>query len=173
MATLSILVRVCILGSWVLLSILLLSSYAFVFVRCNCRITCYGWKLIYDFLNGKWKWISYAIKAYLIHDSYLVYVVEALITLTWKLSISTQVHFQPAIRMYTFIFLLYKLLVYRGFKFIVTHARHLGFQWGVHPQMHAYATQWSTSRLKCTQMTLDINMLKNILPLHTKHNTII
>jgi hypothetical protein len=29
---------------------------------------------------------------------------------------------------------LYKLLVYRGFTFIVTHARHSGFQQSVHPR---------------------------------------
>ena len=29
--------------------------------------------------------------------------------------------------------LLYKFLVYTGFDLIVTHARHLEFQWEVHP----------------------------------------
>ena len=34
--------------------------------------------------------------------------------------------------------------------------------------MHAYATQWSTVELRCTQMTLAISMLKNILLLQLK-----
>jgi hypothetical protein len=29
-------------------------------------------------------------------------------------------------------------------------------------EMHAYVTQWSTSRLKCIQMTLAISMLNDI-----------
>ena len=35
-------------------------------------------------------------------------------------------------------------------------------------EVYPYATQWSTSWLKCTQMALAISMLKNIFPLHTK-----
>ena len=34
--------------------------------------------------------------------------------------------------------------------------------------MHVYVTQWSTSSLKFTQMTLAISTLKKILFLHTK-----
>ena len=36
--------------------------------------------LFNDFLIGKRKWISYVIKAYLIYDIYLVYIVEAFVT---------------------------------------------------------------------------------------------
>ena len=43
--------------------------------------------------------------------------------------------------MYTFVFL-YKLLIYRGFNFIVTHVRHLGWQWRVHPQRVVYKEKW-------------------------------
>ena len=35
-------------------------------------------------------------------------------------------------------------------------------------EVYAYVTQWSTSWLKCTQMTLGISMLKNIFLLHVK-----
>ena len=35
-------------------------------------------------------------------------------------------------------------------------------------EVHAYVTQWSTSLLKCTQMTLAIRMLKNIFLLPPK-----
>ena len=35
-------------------------------------------------------------------------------------------------------------------------------------EVYAYPTQWFTSWLKYTQMTLDISMLKNIYLLHTK-----
>ena len=38
-------------------------------------------KTLNDFLNGKWKWIFYVIKAHLIHDFGFVYVVEASIIL--------------------------------------------------------------------------------------------
>jgi len=37
-----------------------------------------------NFFNAKWKWIEYVIKAYLFHDLYLMYVVEAFIALDWK-----------------------------------------------------------------------------------------
>ena len=33
---------------------------------------------------GKWKWIIYIKRAYLFHDFYFVYVVEAFITLNLK-----------------------------------------------------------------------------------------
>ena len=35
-------------------------------------------------------------------------------------------------------------------------------------EVYVYVTHWSSSSLKCTQMTLDICMLKNILLLHTQ-----
>ena len=41
-------------------------------------------KMFNDFLFEKWNWISYVIKAYLIHDLYVVKVVEAFIALKWK-----------------------------------------------------------------------------------------
>jgi hypothetical protein len=34
-------------------------------------------KVFKDFLIGKWKWIPYDLKAYLFHDYYFEYVVEA------------------------------------------------------------------------------------------------
>ena len=37
--------------------------------------------LFNEFLIGKVKWSSYVIKAYLIHDLYFIYVVDAFITL--------------------------------------------------------------------------------------------
>jgi hypothetical protein len=50
-------------------------------------------KMSIDFLIRKWAYILRVIKAYLIHDLYFVYVVEAFITLNWKLNINTWVHF--------------------------------------------------------------------------------
>ena len=35
-------------------------------------------------------------------------------------------------------------------------------------EMHAYVKQWSSSGLKCTQMTVAIGILKNIFLLHNK-----
>ena len=35
-------------------------------------------------------------------------------------------------------------------------------------EVYAYGTQWSTSRLKCAQMTLGISMFNKIVLLHTK-----
>ena len=39
-------------------------------------------KALNDFLIGKWKWISYTIKAYLIHDFYIFS--GGILTLNWK-----------------------------------------------------------------------------------------
>ena len=47
-------------------------------------------KMFIDFLIGKWKWIEYEMKAYLIHALYFAHVVvKTLITLNWKLTINT------------------------------------------------------------------------------------
>ena len=42
------------------------------------------WEMFNDLLVGKWKWIIYVIKTYLFHDSYFVYVAEAIIALMEK-----------------------------------------------------------------------------------------
>ena len=41
-------------------------------------------KMFNDNLIRKWEYILYVMKAYLIHDLYFVYVVEAFIMLNWK-----------------------------------------------------------------------------------------
>ena len=38
-------------------------------------------KMFNENIIGKWKWISYVIKVYFIHDLYLVYIVETFIIL--------------------------------------------------------------------------------------------
>ena len=38
-------------------------------------------KMFNDFLIGKWKWILLVIKAYLIHDFHIIYVLEVFIIL--------------------------------------------------------------------------------------------
>ena len=58
-------------------------------------------------------------------DLCFVYVVEAFITLHWKPQYNYMSPLEMAINMYTFVFL-YKILIYRGFNFIVNHARHIG-----------------------------------------------
>ena len=58
--------------------------------------------------------------------------------------------------LYVYICFLYKLLVYRRFNFIVNHARHLGFQWKVHPpgicfgKVHysIYDLRWNNRQLQ-------------------------
>ena len=41
-------------------------------------------KMFNDLLIAKWKWILHVMKAYLIHDLYIVYVADAFTTLNWK-----------------------------------------------------------------------------------------
>ena len=79
-----------------------------------------------EFLIGKWKWVLYVIKAYLIHDLYVVHVVKEIITLNLKLKYKYTSLFSsmPLVRIH---FFLYKILVYWRFHFIVAHVHHLGF----------------------------------------------
>ena len=61
--------------------------------------------------------------------------------------------------MYTFVFLC-KLLIYRGFSFIVIHTCHLGFQWRVHPPGSSFRS--------CFQdIDLLLHLLRSILPLNS------
>ena len=53
-------------------------------MTCVVGSHSYEWKMLNDFLIGKWKWITYVIKAYVFHDLYFVYVVEAFIIFIWK-----------------------------------------------------------------------------------------
>ena len=53
-------------------------------MTCVVGSHSYEWKMFKDFLIGKWKWIKYVIKAYVFHDLYFVYVVEAFIVFIWK-----------------------------------------------------------------------------------------
>ena len=72
---------------WVLLFILWLSYYVFIiFIILNAIVKLHAIdeNTFYDFIIGKWKWIKYAIKAYLKHDLHLIYAVEAFKTLTEK-----------------------------------------------------------------------------------------
>jgi hypothetical protein len=113
MNTMSILVMICI---WVLSFIK--PEYAEVIVLlslfdwCNHWVTCYEWKEMFnDFLIGKWKWVLYVIKTYLIHD---LYIMEESTTLTLTLKYKCISLFSSM------------LLVHINFSFSLLNSRILG-----------------------------------------------
>ena len=77
--------------------------------------------LFNEFLIQKQKWILNLRSASIVRALYVVNVVEVLLHYKYMSPI-----FYHAISTYTIIFL-YKLLVYKRFNFMATHACHLGF----------------------------------------------
>ena len=81
-------------------------------------------RMFNDFLVGKWKWVLYVIKAYLIHDLCFVHVVEAFITLNWRALYKYINPFSnmPVVHIQLFFSINF---LYAGDYFIVTHAHIL------------------------------------------------
>ena len=108
-----------------------------LFVWYNRWVVSYGWIKVQWFSHWKWHWSSYLIKAYLNHDPYLVYVVEAFSTLNWKAYYRYMSPFSrmQLVRIDLFLSINFSYTWGGGGNFIVTHECHLGSLWRVHPHV--------------------------------------
>ena len=100
------------------------------------------WKVKVDFILRK-KWFNLWCIVY-IEWRHFSHIIE-------KLTMKTRVLFQHVVSTCTYVFsflFFYKLLVYRGFNFIMTQTRHSSFQWRVGGRC-AYCQPSSLHNLIC------------------------
>ena len=121
---------------WVLLSRLWLSYCALVFVYLMQTLSYILWmKKINQCLPNNIKTnMNCTCNKGIINPWFIfVYVMETFITYIWK----AQYKFtSPFSSLHLFFSVNFSYM--KGFKFILTHTHHLGFQWKVHPPWHTH-----------------------------------